>query len=58
MDIASFHSAWTVALVVLFTGIVAWAYSSKRKPHFDKAARMALEDDSTSARMRGEQNHG
>jgi cytochrome c oxidase cbb3-type subunit 4 len=47
-----------VALVVLFIGIVAWAYSSKRKSHFDKAARMALDDDSVPARMRGEQNHG
>lgn len=39
------HSLWTVVLFVVFIGIVAWAYSSRRKKDFDEAARLALDDD-------------
>lgn len=39
------HALWTVALFVIFIGIVAWAWSSKRKKQFDEAARLPLEDD-------------
>ncbi len=45
MNIAVFHSWWTVVLVVLFIGIVAWAWSGKRRPSFEEAAKMPLEDD-------------
>ena len=36
----------TAILLVLFLGGVAWAFSSKRKPEFDAAARLPLEDQS------------
>lgn len=36
----------TVTLLVLFLAGVAWAYSRKRKPEFDAAARLPLEDQS------------
>lgn len=39
------HSLWTVILFVVFIGIVAWAYSGRRKKDFDEAARLALDDD-------------
>jgi cytochrome c oxidase cbb3-type subunit 4 len=63
MDIALFHSIWTLVLLVLFLGIIAWAWSSKRKPHFDAAARLPLEDDVDTANQtltsrHGEANHG
>jgi cytochrome c oxidase cbb3-type subunit 4 len=45
MDSTLFHSIWTVALLVLFIGIWAWAWSGKRKPGFEAAARLPLEDD-------------
>jgi cytochrome c oxidase cbb3-type subunit 4 len=45
VSIATFHSVWTVALLVLFLGIVAWAWSGRRKKAFDEAARLPLEDD-------------
>lgn len=45
MDVATFHGLWTAALLVIFIGIVVWAWSGKRKRDFDAAARMALEDD-------------
>jgi cytochrome c oxidase cbb3-type subunit 4 len=36
---------WTVIAFVSFVGIVIWAWSGRRKEDFDKAARMALDDD-------------
>jgi cytochrome c oxidase cbb3-type subunit 4 len=40
--------AWlTVVMLIVFVGIVVWAYSSKRKKQFDEAARSVLEDDGT-----------
>ena len=44
-----FHGLWTAALLVIFVGIVVWAWSGKRKAAFDEAARIPLEDDETSA---------
>ncbi len=40
-----FHAIWTVVLMVLFVGIVAWAWSGKRRRRFAQAARLPLEDD-------------
>ncbi|WP_339829045.1 CcoQ/FixQ family Cbb3-type cytochrome c oxidase assembly chaperone [uncultured Arenimonas sp.] len=36
----------TVLLLILFLAGVAWAFSRKRKPEFDAAARLPLEDQS------------
>jgi cytochrome c oxidase cbb3-type subunit 4 len=60
MDIALFHSLWTLVLLVLFIGIVVWAWSRERKPDFDAAARLPLEDDKNDAGTagRGGHNHG
>jgi cytochrome c oxidase cbb3-type subunit 4 len=43
--LASIHAWWTVALLVIFIGIVMWAFSSKRKQDFEEAARLPLDDD-------------
>jgi cytochrome c oxidase cbb3-type subunit 4 len=45
MNAVIFHSFWTVALLILFIGIVLWAFSSRRKRGFDEAARLPLEDE-------------
>jgi cytochrome c oxidase cbb3-type subunit 4 len=45
VDIGLFHSIWTVLLIIIFVGIVLWAWSSRRKSSFDEAARLALDDD-------------
>ncbi len=45
MSLSLFHSIWTIAVMIIFLGIVAWAFSSKRKDSFDEAARLPLEDD-------------
>jgi cytochrome c oxidase cbb3-type subunit 4 len=45
LDAAVFHGLWTGALLVIFVGIVVWAWSGKRKRDFDEAARLPLDDD-------------
>ena len=45
MNYSFFSSVMTVVMLVVFLGIVAWAYSSKRRAAFDEAARVPLEDD-------------
>jgi len=45
MAMSLFHSLWTIVLLVVFVGIVLWAWSGRRKQAFDEAAHMPLEDD-------------
>lgn len=45
MDASILQSAWTVIAFVIFVVVVFWAWSGRRKKDFDKAARMALDDD-------------
>ena len=59
MSPAIFHSIWTVLLLILFIGIVFWAYSSRRQRAFDEAARLPLEEeDFVPGRASGEKRHG
>jgi cytochrome c oxidase cbb3-type subunit 4 len=39
------RGAILIALIVGFVGVWVWAWSKKRKPEFDRAARMPLEED-------------
>lgn len=45
MDKIMLHSIWTVVLLVVFVGIVWWAWSGKRKEAFREAANLPLEDE-------------
>ena len=45
MDATWFHIAWTVLLLIVFVGIVLWAWSGRRKRRFEEAARLPLEDE-------------
>ena len=45
MDASILQSVWTVIAFVIFVVVVFWAWSGRRKKDFDKAARMALDDD-------------
>jgi len=49
VDIGTFHGLWTLALLIVFIGIVIWAWSAKRKKHFDEASRIPLEDEKSGA---------
>ncbi len=48
MNYGFIHSIWTVMLLLLFIGIVIWAWSGKRKPGFEEAARIPLDDEMDS----------
>lgn len=55
MDINDARVIVTVVAFVTFLGIVAWAYSGRRKQAFDEAAHMALEDDEPIESIGGNQ---
>jgi cytochrome c oxidase cbb3-type subunit 4 len=40
----------TALLIVIFCGIVGWAYSSRRKKEFERMARVPLADDHSEKR--------
>ncbi len=46
---ASFHSWWTLVLLIIFIGIVLWAWSGRRKQDFEEAANIPFEDDELDA---------
>ena len=56
--LATIHSWWTLALLIVFVGIVLWAYSSRRKKDFEAAARLALDEDDVQARSAEGDRHG
>jgi len=45
MDINTFRGIVTGLLLVLFIWLIAWAWSKRRGPAFDAAAREPLEED-------------
>ena len=45
MDMNTFRGLTTAFLILVFLGIVVWAWSSRRKADFDEAARLPLEDE-------------
>jgi cbb3-type cytochrome oxidase subunit 3 len=49
----------TLLLMVLFIGIVIWAYSGRQKKRFDEASMLPFaEDEGTQGeRRKGEKNH-
>ncbi len=45
MDVSLIQSIWTVVVLVLFVGIVIWAWSGKQKERFDEAANIPFAED-------------
>jgi cytochrome c oxidase cbb3-type subunit 4 len=60
MDFTLIDSIWTVVVMVVFIGIVLWAWSSKRATAFHEAANLPFtEDKSVSAEQSTKENsHG
>ena len=60
MDSSSLiQSVWTLVVLVLFVGIVVWAWSGKRKQDFDEAANIPFnEDDMPTENTSKENSHG
>ena len=49
MDINELRSLVTVLAFMTFVGIVAWAYSGRRRSAFDEAARLPFTEDEATA---------
>lgn len=45
MSTGTLQGLATLAALLAFVGVAAWAWSVRRKDRFDAAARMPLEDD-------------
>ena len=45
MDINDLRSAVTVVSLLVFLGIVAWAWSRRNKAGFDEAAQLPFQDE-------------
>jgi cytochrome c oxidase cbb3-type subunit 4 len=50
VDIGTFRGLLTAVLMLLFIGIVLWAFSRRRKKDFDQAARLPLDEDGDQTR--------
>ena len=50
---STFHSIWTVLLMLAFAGIVWWAFGARRKSRFEAAAHSVLERDELDAAAGG-----
>jgi cytochrome c oxidase cbb3-type subunit 4 len=47
MDLNILRGVVLVLLIIGFLGLWAWAWNKKRKPEFDYASRLPLEEDSS-----------
>ena len=45
LTIDTFRGIVTGVLLVLFVSLAAWAWSGRRKPEFDAAARLPLDEE-------------
>ncbi len=45
MSAGVFNGIVTAVLLLAFLGLVAWAWSGKRKKDFEQASRLPLDDD-------------
>ena len=53
MDAGTWRGIFTAIMLLLFVGLVIWAWSSKRKQDFDEAAQLPLEEDSDGLPVSG-----
>jgi len=53
-------SIWTVVVMVVFIGIVLWAWSGKRKQRFNEAANIPFNEDrpASTDKISKENSHG
>ena len=52
MDINLVRSVLTLVMLAVFVGIVAWAWSGKRKQAFDAAAQLPFDDEPDKGKPR------
>lgn len=49
MDYGTYRGIYTIIMMLVFAGIVWWAYSKHSKKKFDNAAQSILDDDDVKA---------
>lgn len=49
IDSGTASGIMTAILIVVFIGIILWAYSGKRRRDFDEAARLPFDDEAPGA---------
>jgi len=54
IDINFLRGVSTILVMIGFTGVCLWAYSSKRKEEFDQAAQMPFAEDENDSKAEGE----
>ncbi|MGB0895629.1 MAG: cbb3-type cytochrome oxidase subunit 3 [Parashewanella sp.] len=57
MDYGTLQGIITLVVMLVFIGIFAWAYSSRRKDKFDEAANLVFSDEK-SAQMKNNKDSG
>jgi cytochrome c oxidase cbb3-type subunit 4 len=45
MDFATFNGLYTLFLIIIFVGLILWAYNKKQKQTFDKIANSIFDED-------------
>lgn len=56
--LTTFHSIWTVVLLLAFLTMVVWAFSGRHRHYFDDVGRSAVnDDDSVIKEQTGENKH-
>jgi cytochrome c oxidase cbb3-type subunit 4 len=45
MDIGTWHGLWSLLILVLFIGIVAFVWSGRRKDYYEQAGHIPLRED-------------
>jgi cytochrome c oxidase cbb3-type subunit 4 len=58
MDVNDLRSITSVLMLVIFIGIVWWAYSAKNKAAFEEAGRLPVDDDDSDVRPEGARHAG
>ncbi len=43
--VTQFQIVWTIVVMIIFVGIVLWAWSGRRKESFNEAANIPLEEE-------------
>jgi cytochrome c oxidase cbb3-type subunit 4 len=55
VDMGTFRGLFTLVMILLFVGLVLWAYSGKRKKTLDAAAQLPLEEHGGKPPAQGRQ---
>ena len=45
MDFGTFNGLYTLFLIIIFVGLILWAYSKKQKKSFEEMGNSILDDD-------------